>query len=154
MRIKNKSGSLSGFNTATRFGMMVYAEDFKNGASATRSTGMYGAALDRPFQYLVGRWSDGSNFSRYNVQGGNWTSTNNITSVTLPQWSTTSGDIEMVIPFSELSSSAIATGDWSNLNIVLIRQNPTTLAWSEDDIAAVNYRVMTTGEAWYYGDLE
>lgn len=154
IRIKNKGGTLPGFNTTPRFGMMVYAEDFKNGASATKSTGMYTGTLDRPFQYLVGRWSDGSNLSRFNVQAGAWTFTNNITSVILPQWSTTSGDMEMVIPFSELSSSAIATGDWANLNIVLIRQNPTTLAWSEDDIAAVNYRVMANGEAWYYGNVE
>ena len=135
IRIKNKSGSLPGFNTAPRFGMMVYAEDFKNGAAAAKSTGMYGGALDRPFQYLVGRWSDGNNLSKFNVQSGNWTFTNHISGVIIPQWSTTSGDMEMVIPFSQLSSSAIAVGDWANLNIVLVRQAPSTFVWSEDDVA-------------------
>ncbi|MNI48124.1 hypothetical protein D3C73_1026770 [compost metagenome] len=134
--------------------MMVYAEDFKHSAAATKSTGMYGGSLDRPFQYLVGRWSDGANLSRFNVQSGSWTWTNHVSGVTIPQWDTTTGDIEMVIPFSELSSSGISTGDWSNLNIALIRQNPSTLAWSEDDRIALNYRVMTSGEAWYYGNVE
>lgn len=154
VRIKNRSGSLSAYNTAPRFGMMVYAEDFKNGSSSTKSTAMYGTALDRPFQYLVGRWSDGANLSRFDVQSGNWTWTNNITGVTVPQWDTATGDIEMVIPFSALASSTIATGDWANLEIALIRQNPSTLAWTEDDSIKVNYRVMTTGEAWYYGNVE
>lgn len=154
IRIKNRSDSLSGYNTAPRFAMMVYAEDFKNGGSATKSTAMYGANLDRPFQYMVGRWSDSTNFSRFNVQSGAWTWTNHITGVTIPQWDVNTGDIEMVIPFSSIASSAIATGDWANLEIVLVRQNPSTLAWSEDDSINVNYRVMTSGEAWYYGNVE
>ncbi len=154
VRIKNKGGTLPGFNTTPRFGMMVYAEDFKHSAASTKSTGMYGGTLDRPFQYLVGRWSDGTNLSKFNVQSGNWTFTNHITGVTVPQWDTNTGEMEMVIPLSQLASSAVATGDFSNLNIVLIRQNPSTLAWSEDDRIALNYRIMTTGEAWYYGNVE
>lgn len=155
VRIRNRSGQLSAFNTAPRFAILVYAEDFKHGAAASKSTGLYGGALDRPMQYMVGRWSDSNQFSRFNVQGGNWTFTNAISGVIAPQWDPATGNIEMVVPLSALSGTgSVATGDWANLNIVLVRQNPATLAWSEDDVAAIHYRVMTSGEAWYYGNVE
>ncbi|MFC5469541.1 glycoside hydrolase family 15 protein [Cohnella suwonensis] len=155
VRIKNKSGSLSAYNTAPRFAMMVYAEDYKHGAAASLGTGMYGGTLDHSAQYMVGRWSDSSTYAMFKVSGGTWTFDHFITSVIAPQWSTSSGDIEMVIPLSELSSTgAVATGDYSNLNVVLVRQNPSTSAWSEDDVQALHDRKMTTGEAWFYGNVQ
>jgi GH15 family glucan-1,4-alpha-glucosidase len=155
VRIKNSSNALSGYNTAPRFGMMVYATDFKSGTSAGTSSGMYGGALDRPMQYMVGRWSDSPNFSRFQVANGSWSFTNLISNVTVPQWDTASGNIEMVIPLSSLSSTGtVATGDWSNLNIVLVRQNPSTSVWTDDDVIPLHYRVMGAGEAWYYGNVE
>lgn len=155
VRIKNKSGALSAQGTTPKFGMMVYGTDFKNSAAASKSTGINGGTLDRPMQYMVSQLSDGSSYTKYNVQSGNWTSTGTVTSVIAPQWSATSGDIEMVVPLSTLSSTgSAATGDFSSLNIVLARQNPTTSVWSDDDSIAIHYRVMTTGENWYYGNVE
>ncbi len=61
----------------------------------------------------------------------------------------------MVVPLSELSSTgSTSTGDWSNLNIVLVRQDPTTGQWSQDDLSALHYRITTSGEQWQYGNVE
>ncbi|SDN52201.1 hypothetical protein SAMN04487897_10352 [Paenibacillus sp. yr247] len=155
IRVKNKSGVLSAYNTAPRFGVMVYGEDYKHGAAASSSSAMYGGGLDHAAQYMVGRWSDSANFSKFKVVSGSWSFDHFITSVIAPQWDPATGNIEMVIPLSELSSTgSVATGDYSNLNIVLVRQNPTTLAWSEDNLEAVHDRVMQNGEAWFYGNVE
>lgn len=155
VRIRNESGQLSEFDTAPRFAVHVFAEDFKHGSAPSKSTGIYGGALDRPMQYMVGRWSDSNQFARFVVQNGNWTFDSFLTNVIAPQWDPDTGDIEMVIPLSAFSSTgSVSTGDWSNLNIVLVRQDPSTLNWSEDDVFALHYRIMTTGEAWFYGNVE
>jgi len=155
IRIKNASGTLSAYNTAPRFGVAVYAEDYKHGAASSLSSSIYGGTLDHAAQYMVGRWSDSNNYAAFKVSGSAWTFDHFITGVIAPQWSTSSGDIEMVIPLSELSGTgSVATGDYSNLNVVLMRQNPSTLAWSDDDAQALHDRVMTTGEAWFYGNVE
>lgn len=155
VRIKNTSGHLSGYNTTPRFAMTVYAEDFKHSSAESLSTGIYGGSLDRSMQYMVSRWSDASNFAKFHVSNGSWTFEEHLTGITIPQWDVNTGDIEMVIPLSELSSTGtVNTGDWANLNIVLTRQDPVTLAWYEDDIIAIHYRITTSGEQWYYGNVE
>lgn len=155
VRIKNNSNTLSGYDTAPRFAMMVYATDFKAGTSASSATGLHGGALDRPMQYMVGRHSDSPDFSRFQVSGGSWGFKDFIGGVTAPQWDTSTGNIEMVIPLSALSSTgSVSVGDWSNLNIVLSRQNPSTSAWSDDDTISLHYRVMGAGESWFYGNVE
>ncbi|MCF6093617.1 hypothetical protein L1765_06395 [Microaerobacter geothermalis] len=155
VRIKNQSGQLSGFNTPPRFAMLVYADDFKGGTAKSSSNGMYGGSLDRPMQYMVGRWSDSDTFAKFYVSGGNWTFDQFVSGVIKPQWDPNSGNIEMAIPLSEFSSTgSVSTGDFSNLNIVLVRQDPNSLNWSEDDVIALHYRVMTSGEQWYYGNVE
>ncbi|HEX7056820.1 MAG TPA: glycoside hydrolase family 15 protein [Bacilli bacterium] len=155
IRIKNKSGSLPAFNETPRFGMLVYAEDFKHGAAASSDTAMYGSTLDHAAQYMVGRWSDSNNYAMFKFVGGAWTFDHFITGVIAPQWDPASGNIEMVIPLSELSSTGFVTdGDYSNLNVVLVRQNPATLAWSEDDMQALHVRKMASGEMWFYGNVQ
>jgi len=155
VRIKNTSGHLSGYNTTPRFAMTVYAEDFKHSTAESLSTGIYGGSLDRSMQYMVSRWSDSSNFAKFHVSNSSWTFEEHLTSITIPQWDVNTGDIEMVIPLSELSSTGtVTTGDWADLNIVLTRQDPVTLTWHEDDIIAIHYRITTSGEQWFYGNVE
>lgn len=155
IRIRNKSGTLPAFDTAPRFGVMVYAEDYKHGAAASLASGMYGGALDHAAQIMVGRWSDSNDYAAFKVSGGTWTFDHTITGVVAPQWSTATGDIEMIVPLSELSSTgSVSVGDFSNLNVVLVRQNPTTSAWSEDDVQALHVRIMGPGEAWFYGNVQ
>jgi GH15 family glucan-1,4-alpha-glucosidase len=155
VRIKNKSGALSGFNATPRFAMMIYSDDFKNGTVEKKNSGIYGGNLDRPMSFMVGRWSDSDSYAKFAVSNGNWNFVKYFSGITNPQWSTTTGDIEMVVPLSELSSTgAVGTGDWANLNIVLVRQDPNTLNWSEDDVMAIHYRVTTSGEQWMYGNVE
>ncbi|WP_052487673.1 hypothetical protein [Gordoniibacillus kamchatkensis] len=155
IRIKNMSGHLSAYNTAPKFGVNVYAEDYKHGTAASLPTAMYGGALDHAAQYMIGRWSDSNNYAVFKVSGGAWTFDHFITGVIAPQWDPNTGNIEMVIPLSELSSAgSAATGDFSNLTVSLVRQNPSTSVWSEDDMQAVHDRIMTSGEAWFYGNVE
>ncbi|WP_052807037.1 glycoside hydrolase family 15 protein [Mesobacillus subterraneus] len=155
IRIKNKSGSLPGFNTSPRFAMMVFSEDFKNAAIEKKGTGLYGGKLDRQMSFMVGRWSDSDNYSKFLVGSGNWNFVKHFNNVINPQWSTSSGDMEMVIPLSEFSSSGtVNNGDWANINVVIARQDPSSLNWSEDDVSALHYRITTSGEQWTYGNVE
>ncbi|MEQ6390595.1 hypothetical protein RZN22_14935 [Bacillaceae bacterium S4-13-58] len=155
LRIKNDSGTLPGFDTQPRFAAMVYASDFNEGTVEESQQAFYGGDLDRPLHYMVGRWSDSEDYSKFKYSNGQWNFDHFITNVTKPQWNTGSGDIELVIPINELSSNGLAnTGDFSNLNVVLVRQDLSTGEWYEDDTLALHYRIMTSGEQWFYGDVE
>jgi len=154
VRVDNSGGTLPGFNTTPRFAVNVYAGDYSgNGATPTSSTAMYGRALSRPAAFMVGRWSDSTNFSRFHVSGGAWTADSTITSVIAPQWDTTTGRIELVIPRSSLTSAGAADGATVPITISLVRQNPTTLAWSEDDTIALRYKLLPASTAWTYGNV-
>ncbi|HEU5141200.1 MAG TPA: glycoside hydrolase family 15 protein, partial [Bacillales bacterium] len=155
VRVKNTSGNLSVYDTTPRFAIMVYAEDFKAGTNESSNTGIYGGSLDRPMQYMVGRWSDSNDFAKFHVSGGSWKFDHFISGVTEPQWDPSTGNIEVVIPLSELSSTgSVESNDFGNLNIVLVRQDPSSLNWAEDDLSALHYRVTTSGQQWYYGNVE
>ncbi len=154
VRVDNAGGTLPGFNTTPRFAINIYAGDYSgNGATATSSTAMYGRALSRPAAYMVGRWSDSSNYSHFHVSGGAWTADSTITSVIAPQWDTTTGRIELVIPRSALTSAGAADGSTVPITISLVRQNPSTLAWSEDDTIALRYKLLPANTAWTYGNV-
>lgn len=155
VRIDNAGGSLPGFDTAPRFAVNVYAGDYAgNPSTPTSSTAMYGTALSRPAAYLVGRWSDSNNYSRFKVSGGAWTFDSSISSVIVPQWDTTTGRIEVVIPRSALSSSGTASDNSIvPITIALVRQDPSTLAWSEDDTIALRYKLTPPSTAWTYGNV-
>jgi GH15 family glucan-1,4-alpha-glucosidase len=153
VRVDNSSGALSGFNTAPKFGLLVYAQDFNHsGLLTSRSVGQYGRTLDHPMNYLAGRWSDGTNFSTFAAGASAWNFTTNLGSIA-PQWDTTTGRIEAQIPLSSFASSgSAAMGSWSNLDVEIAYQNPSTGTWADDNVAAINYRLTGSGTAWLYGN--
>lgn len=153
VRVDNASGSLSGFNTAPRFALLVYAEDFNHSSAlGTRATGIHGGALDRPMNYLVGRWSDSNTFSRFNASPTGWNWDTNYGSIA-PQWDPSTGRIEAKIPISAFASGGTApTGSWSYMNVSLAYQNPSTGAWQDDDLGAIHYQLLGSGNAWLYGN--
>lgn len=154
IRIDNASGTLPGYNMTPRFAVHVYAGDYSgSSATATSSTAMYGTALPRPAAYMVGRWSDSMNYARFTLSGGVWTAGSSITSVAAPQWDPSTGRIEVVIPRSALTSGTANDNTVEPITIALVRQNPTTGAWSEDDQISVRYRLTPTNTAWIYGNV-
>lgn len=150
------AGTLPGYNTEPKLAMMLYSEDYNhNGATPSLGTGFFGGTLDRPMQYLVARWSDSTTFSRFKVVSGAWAWDSNITSVIAPQWDTTSGRMEMVIPISVLTSSgSVNQGSWANFNVALAYHNPSTNTWTDDDILPIHYRLTASGTAWLYGNSD
>jgi GH15 family glucan-1,4-alpha-glucosidase len=154
VRIDNASGTLPGYDTTPKFAVNVYAGDYSgNTSTATSSTAMYGATLSRPAAYMVGRWSDSTNYAHFSVSGGAWTADSNITSVIAPQWDTATGRIEMVIPRSALTSGSADDNAVVPITIALVRQDPTTSAWSEDDTITLRYRLTPTNTPWIYGNV-
>ena len=156
MRVDNVSGALSGYATEPKFAMFVYAEDYNHsGTVPALTTGYFGGTLDRPMQYLVGRWSDSGSFSRFKVVSGAWSFDSNITSVIAPQWDATRGRIEMVIPISSLTSSgSVGLGAWANLNVALAYHNAVTNVWSDADLLAIHYRLTDATTSAIVGNLE
>ncbi|MHB8184717.1 MAG: glycoside hydrolase family 15 protein [Dermatophilaceae bacterium] len=154
VRLDNASGTLPGYNTTPRFAVNVYAGDYSgNTSTATTSTAMHGTALSRPAAYMVGRWSDSTNYGHFHVSGGSWVADSSITSVIAPQWDAGTGRIEVVIPRSSLTSGAANDGATVPITITLVRQNPTSLAWSEDDMMALRYKLTPANTAWTYGNV-
>jgi hypothetical protein len=156
IRIDNTLGTLPAFNTEPKFGIMVYSEDYNHsGSIPSLGTGFYGGTLDRPMQYLVARWSDSSTFSRFKVASGAWTYDSSVSGVTIPQWDTSTGRIEVVIPISTLTSSgSVSMGSWANLNVALAYHNTSTNTWTDDDILAIHYQLTSSGGAWIYGNSD
>ncbi len=154
IRVDNHSGSLSGFNTEPKFALHVYSEDFNHLSSiSSTATAFYGRTLDRPMQFMVGRWSDSANYSHFYVNGGNWTWDSNVTSVIAPQWDTTTGRIEAVVPISAVASGGSAPmGSWAYMDIALAYHNPSTNTWTDDDLLQIHYRLTSSGTAWLYGN--
>jgi len=154
VRVDNASGALPGFDTTPRFAVNVYAGDYSgNAGTATSSTAMYGRALSRPAAYMVGRWSDSTNYSHFKVVGGAWTADSTISSVIAPQWDPATGRIEVAIPRSALTSGAANDNAIVPITIALVRQNPSTLAWSEDDTITLRYKLTPPSTAWTYGNV-
>ena len=59
----------------------------------------------------------------------------------------------MVIPRSALSSGTTSDGSTVPITISLVRQNRSTLAWSEDDTLALRYKLTPPNTAWMYGNV-
>ena len=154
VRIDNASGTLPGYATNPKFAVNVYAGDYSgNTSTPTSSTAMYGASLARPAAYMVGRWSDSNNYAHFKVVNGAWTSDSSVGGVIAPQWDPSTGRIEMVIPRSALTSGAANDNAIVPITIALVRQNPTTGAWSEDDQITLRYKLLPTNTAWTYGNV-
>ena len=154
VRVDNKSGSLSGFNTEPKFAIHVYSEDFNHsGSVSSKSAGFYGRTLDRPMQYLAGRWSDSSSFSHFYVNANAWTFDYNITNVIAPPWDTSTGRVEAVFPISAFASGGSAPmGNWAYMEVVLAYHNTGNNTWYDDDLFQIHYRLTSSGTAWSYGN--
>lgn len=154
IRVDNRLGSLSGFNTEPKFALHVYSEDFNHTPGiASTSRAFYGRTLDRPMQFLVGRWSDSSNFSHFYVNNGTWSWDYNIGNVIAPQWDPATGRIEAVIPISAFASGGSAPmGAWAYMEIVIAYHDPNTGTWYDDDVFQIHYRLTSSGQAWLYGN--
>ncbi|HEV2345991.1 MAG TPA: glycoside hydrolase family 15 protein [Actinocrinis sp.] len=153
VRVDNADGHLPAYQTATEFGVDVYSADFSGAASATTTVGIDGSTLPRPVSYLVARRSGDNRYLHYHVANGAWVQDADITSVIAPQWDPATGRIELVIPRSALASSSTANGTVEPLTIELEHQNPTTLAWTEDDTSTLLYRLTDTTGAALYGNV-
>jgi len=155
IRVDNVAGSFSGYNTEPKFALHVYSEDFAHAATTSKTTGIYNGSLDRGMNYMVGRWSDSADYGRWVVSGGAWTYNYSLGSVIAPQWDTTTGRVEAVIPISALSSSSPSLGNsWANMDIALAYHNPTSGTWTDDDTLQIHYRLSTSSQAWTYGNIE
>lgn len=155
IRIDNVSRALPGYNASEKFAVYVYSEDYDTTAS-TKDTSNLGNGLSRDMSYAFARYSNSSNFFKMDVDNGNWTWESNLTSVIAPQWETTSGRIELVIPFSELASSgSVSDNEWANIDIVLVKQtNPSTDTWEDADSISIHYRKTGSSYEWLYGNVD
>ena len=153
VRVDNDSGAFSAYNTTPKFALLVYAQDFNHSSSVPSiSTGEFGRTLDHPMNYLVGRWSDSTNFSSFTAGTGGWTFNSDLSSIA-PQWDTATGRVEASIPISALASGgSAATGSFAYLDVELAYQNPATGVWDDDDLGAIHYRLTGSGTAWLYGN--
>ena len=59
----------------------------------------------------------------------------------------------MVIPRSSLTSGAANDNSIVPITIALVRQNPTTLTWADDDTIALRYKLTPPSTAWTYGNV-
>ena len=59
----------------------------------------------------------------------------------------------MVIPRSSLTSGAASDNSIVPITIALVRQDPTTLVWSEDDTLVLRYQLTPPSTAWTYGNV-
>jgi GH15 family glucan-1,4-alpha-glucosidase len=150
LRVDNGSGSLSAYNTAPDFAILIYAQDFDHSGSLhSTSTGYYGGTLDHPMNYLFARWSDSTTYSMFSANSsGGWTWDSNL-STQAPQWDTATGRIELEIPLSDMASSSPAAGDWSYMDVDMVLDNSGT--WQDDDIMGLHYEIASSGQAWQYG---
>ncbi len=153
LRVDNASGSLSAYNTAPEFAILIYAQDFNHSGSLhTTTTGFYGGTLDHPMNYLYARWSNSGTYSMFSANSsGGWTWDTNL-STQAPQWDTATGRIELEIPITDMASSGSASsGSWSYLDVDMVYDNPNTGVWSDDDIMGLHYEIASSSQAWLYG---
>jgi dextranase len=153
LRVDNASGSLSAYNTAPEFAILIYAQDFNHSGSLhSTTTGFYGGTLDHPMNYLYARWSNSSTYSMFSANSsGGWTWDSNL-STQAPQWDTATGRIELEIPITDMASSGSASsGSWSYLDVDMVYDNPNTGVWSDDDIMGLHYEIASSSQAWLYG---
>lgn len=153
VRVDNADGHLPAYQTATEFGVDVYSADFSGAATATTTVGIDGSTLPRPVSYLVARRSSDNRYLHYHVANGAWVQDADITSVIAPQWDPATGRVELAIPRSALAGGSTANGTVEPLTIELEHQNPTTLAWTEDDTSTLLYRLTDTTSAALYGNV-
>lgn len=155
VRVDNVAGLFSDYNTAPKFAIHIYSEDFANGAIEKSSLGLDNNPIQRPMSFLLERRSDQNTYQRYSVVGALWSLNSPITSVIEPQWDPTLGRIEAVIPISAVTSANPTIGDaWANMLIALASYNPTADTWHDDNTFLIHYRLSIASQEWIYGNFE
>lgn len=157
IRVDNMSGSLTGYDTTPLWAVTVYTQDFNQSPSSpTSADALYGRPLDRPMTYLLARWSNSNNYSVFKANGsGGWNFQKNETSVIAPQWDTSTGTVEVVVPIADVASSGSAgAGSWAYMDIGFAYQNPSTGTWYDNDYLQIHYRITASGTPSLYGDVE
>ncbi|WP_160679249.1 CBM35 domain-containing protein [Clostridium sp. C8-1-8] len=148
IRINNAAGTLP-TTTDNSFQVSAYVEDFAKTAPTTTST-QYGTALGRNMAYMFTRKNTDAGYSKYSVSNGSWTLNKSITSVIAPQWDTTTGGIELVIPRSEIGSPA--NGSWGHITVDLSKYVNSN--WQDQDTLRLNYKITGSSDSWLYGNFE
>lgn len=149
IRVNNASGTLTSDTTSNNFQVSAYTEDFAKTASITTNS-QYGTGLNRNMAYMFTRKNTDKGYAKYTVNNGQWVQNKNITSVIAPQWDSSTGGIELVIPRSEIGSPA--NDAWGHITIVLSKY--ANSSWSDESTLRLNYRLTSNSEAWLYGNFE
>jgi hypothetical protein len=149
VRVNNVSGSLAGYSSTDDFQMAVYTEDFSASSSTTTSSAN-GTDLQRDMAFLFTRNNTELTFNKYTVSSSAWTYDKSISSVIAPQWDTTTGGMEIVIPRSEIGSPS--DGDWGHITVMLQQYN--NGAYADQDMYRFNYCLTGSSDAWLYGNFE
>lgn len=142
--------SLPGYQASDVFAVQIYADS--NSASESSSISMADATMTHDMSYMVMRSSDNGEYATYNVVGGTWAASGTITSAIAPQWETSSGRIEIAVPYSSIGNSSPSVGDWTNLHIAILSNNGTS--WVEADSFDMHYRMTGSGEEWLKGNFQ
>ncbi len=155
IRIDNVSHSLPHYNDFEKFAVYVYSQDY-NYSSQTKNVSYTGGNLTRNMSFAFARYSDSNNYSKFKVSSGNWLWDKHITSLISPQWEKSSGRIELVIPFNEISSSGyVNDGAWANMDIVLVKQTDASQdIWTDSDTISIHYRKTGNNYEWIYGNID
>jgi GH15 family glucan-1,4-alpha-glucosidase len=148
IRVNNVSGALPTTSTNS-FKLTAYTEDFSKTAS-TATSSIHSTALGRNMAFMFTRGNTDSSYSKYAVTSGSWVLNKTITSVIAPQWDTTKGGLEMVIPRSEIGSPA--DNAWGHITVVLEKYSGGS--YIDNDTLKVNYRLTTSGATWLYGNFQ
>ena len=148
IRVNNVAGTLRSTSTNS-FKVTAYTEDFSNTAATTQSS-KNGTALGRNMAFMFTRGNRDMAYSKYTVSNGSWSLNKNITSVTSPQWDTSTGGFELVIPRSEIGSPANDT--WGHITVVLEKYN--NGSYLDQDTVKLNYRLTSSSESWLYENFE
>lgn len=148
IRVNNVAGTLPS-TTGNSFKITVYAEDFSN-TSTTSSNSKNGTALGRNMAFMFTKGNTDTTYSKYVVSNSSWTLNKSITAVTAPQWDTSTGGFELIIPRSEIGSPS--NDAWGHITVVLEKYN--NGSYIDQDTEKLNYRLTSSSEAWLYGNFE
>ena len=107
-----------------------------------------GAEFTHPVSCAVVRSSDSNTIDKYTAGANNsWISGGTINGAKC-EWDTSTGRIEIQIPFSALGLSGIGTDTWLDTEVVIGGNN------SDSDTFSIHYRLTANNQAWLYGDFE
>lgn len=147
IRIDNESGTLPSYATPGNiFKTGVYFKVPSAGTTTTSS--LNGTEFAHPVSCAVIRSSNGNTIDKYTAGANNsWTSAGTINGAKC-EWDTSTGRIEIQIPFSALGLSGIGTDTWLDTEVVIGGSN------SDSDTFSIHYRLTASNQAWFYGDFE